>query len=304
MSAPRIQKILAGVDLPDDDREDPVLLTAVTLAGALNAELHLVHAVEAGPLEPPLLPSLSRQMETAHAAVNEYLEEALPEDALATTVHVDLGRAHRVIARRARELGVDLLVLGPHRDVTLQPQGLGSTADRLLRTLDVPCWVARGPVSLPLRSLVAPVDFSPLSDRALDLALTLGLALGGTEGTPGAPPPMLEVLHVEWPAVLEDDPELAERDLIPRIQGDVASARDRTGIAEGVATRPLVEGALDPSRGILAHARESETELVVLGTHGRGAVTRALLGNVASVVARRAPCPVVLVPPPPEMDIF
>ena len=35
----------------------------------------------------------------------------------------------------------------------------------------------------------------------------------------------------------------------------------------------------------------------MLGTHGHGALARALIGSVSSAVARRAECPVLLVPP-------
>jgi len=44
---------------------------------------------------------------------------------------------------------------------------------------------------------------------------------------------------------------------------------------------------------ILAVARETSCELVVLGTHGRSGVSRLLMGSVAEQVVRQAPCPVL-----------
>lgn len=304
MYAPRIKRILVGVDLPPGDQEDSVLGTAVQLARALKAELHLVHAVEAGPLEPPLLPSLTVQMEDARRAVDAYLDANIPEEVGEASRQVELGRADRVITARAQEVGADLLVLGPHRGIGEPGDRLGRTTDRLLRTLNIPCWVARGPLTLPLVHVTVPVDFSRLSDRALEVALELSEGLGGAAHSWGAPPAVADVVYVEWPATLNDDPELAERELVPRVERRIAEAERRTRIQTGIATRALVTGAVDPSRGILEHARNSGSGLVVLGTHGRGAVTRALLGSVASVVAHRAPCPVVLVPPTPETDLF
>jgi nucleotide-binding universal stress UspA family protein len=57
-----------------------------------------------------------------------------------------------------------------------------------------------------------------------------------------------------------------------------------TAIAEG---RPSVE--------ILDYAQKHDVDLIVMGTHGRGAVGRALLGSVAENVIRQAECPVMVV---------
>ena len=48
---------------------------------------------------------------------------------------------------------------------------------------------------------------------------------------------------------------------------------------------------------IVNYARRHGTGLIVLGTHGRTGVSRALLGSVAEAVMRRAPCRVLTVPP-------
>lgn len=48
---------------------------------------------------------------------------------------------------------------------------------------------------------------------------------------------------------------------------------------------------------IVRIAREKEVDLVVVGTHGRKGVKRAVLGSVAELVVRRAPCSVLVVRP-------
>ncbi len=52
-----------------------------------------------------------------------------------------------------------------------------------------------------------------------------------------------------------------------------------------------------PARAILDVAARSGADLMVVGTHGRNAASRARIGNVSSALAREAVCPVVLVPP-------
>lgn len=300
MSEPAIRSILAGVEVEDSEGADPILATAVALAEVLGAELHLVHAVESGPLEPPLLPDLTTRMEQAADALDLYLEEALPAGTEPASVHVDLGRAHRVLSERAAELKVDLLVLGPHGGMRTPAGGLGTTTDRLLRTVRVPCWIARGEPRFPLERISAATDFSGPSRPALDLALELARDLGGAAGSPGTPPVELEAIFVEWPATLAHDPEKEERELLPRLREEMAAAEERTGLAGAAVVHPRVLSATDPAWGILKHVAAAESDLTVLGTHGRGAVARTLLGSVAAVVAREAPGPVVLVPPPPD----
>ena len=46
---------------------------------------------------------------------------------------------------------------------------------------------------------------------------------------------------------------------------------------------------------IVRLASEEHAELVIMGTHGRGGVSRVLLGSVADRVIRTAPCPVLTV---------
>lgn len=51
-----------------------------------------------------------------------------------------------------------------------------------------------------------------------------------------------------------------------------------------------------PTEEIVRYAAEQGVDLIVVGTHGRTGVTRALLGSVAENVTRHAPCPVLTVP--------
>jgi len=53
-----------------------------------------------------------------------------------------------------------------------------------------------------------------------------------------------------------------------------------------------------PVDGIQLVAEQMEADLIVLGTHGYGALGRAMIGSVSSSVARTVPFPVMLVPPP------
>jgi nucleotide-binding universal stress UspA family protein len=50
-----------------------------------------------------------------------------------------------------------------------------------------------------------------------------------------------------------------------------------------------------PASAIVDYARQAGIDLIVMGTHGRGAVAHLLMGSVAERVVRNAPCPVLTV---------
>jgi nucleotide-binding universal stress UspA family protein len=134
---------------------------------------------------------------------------------------------------------------------------------------------------LPLRRILYPTDFSEVSASAFRLAC--GLA-GDYKGR-------LVILHVV-------PPPQSHGEVVARQQGDGYHA-DLWRMLEHLRPedaalrieRRLEDG--DPAETILRVADEERADLIVLGTHGRGALGKLLLGSVAEKVVRRAPCPVL-----------
>lgn len=62
-------------------------------------------------------------------------------------------------------------------------------------------------------------------------------------------------------------------------------------VGQGIAHRELIE-----------IARGNEIDLIVVGTHGRGFVSHAILGSTAERIARNAPCPLLVVRDPRAED--
>ena len=70
---------------------------------------------------------------------------------------------------------------------------------------------------------------------------------------------------------------------------DPARARRETDVRSAIAEMRSHECE------IVRYARSNAIDLIVMGTHGRGAVEHMLLGSVAEKVVRKAPCPVLTV---------
>ena len=62
----------------------------------------------------------------------------------------------------------------------------------------------------------------------------------------------------------------------------------------GVAAHAVVRSGVAVDE-ILSTAADERCELIVIGTHGRGGLSRFLLGSVADRIVRLAPCPVMTV---------
>jgi len=141
--------------------------------------------------------------------------------------------------------------------------------------------------------IVVPTDFSACAEEAWGLAQRLALALGSDVVLAHV---LVETpLYDEGPFTMERTRkvyEAARRWAEESIEQWAAAAR-----AKGVKVRTVLRTGV-AHREIVALATDERADLVLMGTHGRGGLDRALLGSVADRVIRLAPCPVLTVRQP------
>ncbi len=140
------------------------------------------------------------------------------------------------------------------------------------------------------RRLLVPTDFSSGSEQAWLMARQLAGRLGAE----------IVLLHVlveaplfsEGPFTMEHARKVFEaaRMWVEKMLGEWVAA----AAASGLQARWIVSTGV-PHKEIVAAAAQERAEVIVLGTHGRGGIDRALLGSVADRVIRLAPCPVLTV---------
>lgn len=298
--------VLAASDLTT--ASDAVVRAAARIAAASGSELHLLHAFET------LFPSYPDHEATPEAAEVErapfrvrlrrteealwaQLRRAAPETPAPAGSAVRVDAPHRAVVRRAREIGAGLVVLGPHRARLVADRFLGATADRVIRGVECPCLVVRGEVRLPLRRVTVPIDPRDPATAALDVALGLAATLGAHARDGELAGLELRVLHLAAPLPRAEGWGPARAVVGPEMSRALEDALARAGGCADVEVREEVVWGGPPAGEIARLAEEDGTDLLVLGTHGRGAVGRALAGSVGSELARSAPCPVLLVPP-------
>jgi nucleotide-binding universal stress UspA family protein len=142
---------------------------------------------------------------------------------------------------------------------------------------------------VPQKILVA-YDFNAVSDKALEWAADVAKQTGA----------QLTLLHV----VLIPPPAIAPDAVIPLVQPtalDTREAEDRLRkvlAARGTAGHVDAMTAAHVGAAVVARAHELSADLIVIGTHNRGALARAFMGSVATHVVHHADCPVVTVREP------
>ena len=136
------------------------------------------------------------------------------------------------------------------------------------------------------RILVA-VDEAPIAAHAADVAIDLAAGLHAK----------LALVHVVDPAaVAAPDAGVPEDELIADAEQDAKRllAGFRQRIAADIIPLEFVRVGT-PAAEVARAATEWPADLIVIGSHGRRGLTRALLGSVAEAVMRLAPCPVLVV---------
>lgn len=292
------RSILVATDLTT--ASDEVLRSAAALAALCDAELHVVHAfdLQASPYTDPKVGVTVFQGRIAHAGqlFEEQRRRTVPADLEVASWELVIYSAHKAILERAVAVAADLIVLGPHRGNPMLDRFLGGTADRVIRSSAVPCLVVRRPLSLPPRRVVVPLDLSEPARGALEVALAWSDACGPQESGAEFLTVELDVLHVIPRVYAAEDVPFDPAVFGPELHREVEKARSGSGKVVVVVREEVVWGD-DVAEEIVRHAERRQAELLVLATHGYGALKRALIGSVASAVARRAPCSVLLVPP-------
>lgn len=142
------------------------------------------------------------------------------------------------------------------------------------------------------RRLLVPLDDSPTAQRGLGEALALARELRST----------LVLLHVlelipMMPEVATAEAWEAIRDGLKATGQRVLDEASKQVLAAGVACETVL-GELDarrPADVIVDQAAAQRCDLIVMGTHGRRGIGRALLGSDAELVLRQSPVPVLLV---------
>jgi len=290
----QLKRIIVGHDLAAGG--EIALGSAVVLANRFGAALRLVHVVE----------PLDSYQRISHPLTSPYTLEEIAQktgarlQALAVSpelarlqveCEVRKGKPFVELIIAGRAWLADLIVVGSAS--RMEEPFLGSTSERILRKALVPVMVAKKLLSSEAKTFLVPTDFSSCARKAAEEALMLAKSFSGRvvffhilDFSPAytiayahdlgvsvpISPPSPEEIEPEWQAFLSGLP------------------------LEKVDWEKLTEEG-QAAAAIVHQAEHLQADMIVIGTHGRGALQHMLLGSVAEKVVRTASRPVLTIRP-------
>ncbi len=223
---------------------------------------------------------IKEMMTTQKAAIEQSVRPVFEATGVPFQLIQESGHPTSVILRVAEQKGADLIVLGSRGKGGFENLLLGSVSDSVLHHAKCPVLIAHGDSETcretGFKRVLLATDGSTEAWKATKTALTLSRSFNLS----------LDVLNVTE----KDASEAEETCLLDQIRWDL----DCRAKEHNVSFCLNYESG-NPAEMILRFADEHETDLIVLGSRGRGGFKSLLLGSVSHQVIHHAHCPVLIV---------
>lgn len=286
------------VPLEGSSRDAEALAMACHIARQLDAEIVLMHVA-------PILFDTN-----AVIAAEQRLDEcarALRAEGIGAHFLMEYGDPSDEIAAAGERQMAQMIVLAPEHRALLQTVWHSRVSSRLLGSATVPLFILPDvasetpPVELlrdPDAKVIAAVDGSVNAEAALPTALQLSMAYARPVMLTRVVAPVFILGSGVEAMKARHDAQFAEEAEAHRYLTDTRVRLTSEGNI-GVETVELVGPVADQ---LIQLAAAHPGSVLVMGTHGRSGLVRAVVGSVAAEVMSRTTSPVVIVPPPVAGD--
>lgn len=290
----KIQHIVVGVDFSIACRA--ALKTALRLASFAGTPVTVVHAMDPSVAEEVKLAynySEVQLKESIRGRVKEFLEQV---DAATALVEIEVAVEHPLLAliQACERCHADLLVLGT-RGNEHGPNQVGPVAAKCVRKAPVDVLLVREDVKGPFRKVMACVDFSEHSAKALQFGAYLAERDGAELDNVFVcqSPMMLSLDYAGFLPTVPVEENLVLQESQKRL-GEFVEQMLPTGEAWGLIRNEVLEH-VSIREALIGHIVDNKADLIVLGTRGKTDLRTLLVGTTAESVVKHAPCSILAV---------
>ncbi|WP_395743711.1 universal stress protein [Prosthecobacter sp.] len=291
----KLHHVIAAIDFTPTCRI--ALREAVHRASLDAATITVVHVMDEF-LVHELKQALATDQATVRAEWLERLKKFVTDAEVGAGVNAEvrIGNPFTELVAACRDHSADLLVMGA-KGSRNEPHRIGVIAAKCVRKAPVDVLVVREDAQGPFKRIVACVDFSENSAKAVQCALHIAQQDGAT----------LDCLHVfqsalamslDYGGFAPSLPATYDPQAVEVWRKDLAAFLEPlTRDAAGVTVSQHVTERVNIREAILDHVGEVQASLVVLGTNGKTGLREMLIGTTAEKIVQHAPCSILAVKP-------
>ncbi len=311
-------KILIPIDKSKNSTYALIFASSIAAVSKRELEIEIVTVLnklmkkKGGVMALQALSGLGVQMQNLNLdkPTDEFFAEALeyfkePREGVKVTTKILYGKnPAEEIAREAKRSGVDLILMGARGQTPMQALLFGSVTSGVLAECKVPVMVLRDERRLATRQfrVAIAVDGSKASIKGVHhIAEHRGMYKGcelSAVAVAGDIPDSL-LMSLSGQVIPQDNPHeyLAnEIDKAQKQDFEAAFKPLRKLLADTkIACREVGLIRSDPAQAIADYVKENGTDLLVIGSRGRGRVKAALMGSTASKVAAMTTVPLLII---------
>lgn len=210
------------------------------------------------------------------------------------------------ILERADEVAADLIVMATHGRGGLTRAWLGSAADEILRRSHRPVLLVRPDEDARDRGaleqapptvgrIMVPLDGSDLCESVLGMAEGVAEAWGATLHLVRVVSYPVEIASPYLPHTVQMNQQVVQQ--AKESAGDYLEEKADALRSRGLTVETTTLVDTQAGHALAREAEESGADLVVMATHGRGGIQRALLGSTTDKLVRSVHVPVLVRPP-------
>ncbi len=265
---------------------------SIRLARQCSSQLSVVSVIETNPEYETIAPQL---LEKAEKSTREHLEsikaQAKKEGVDCTISILEGEDSYSLITAEAVKSKTSMIIMGRRGKTGLKRLALGSTTARVIGHAPCNILVVPRAALVEFKNIVVATDGSKYSTAAA--AEAIGIAKRNTSKLT-----VISVVPAEIAAPTDIELAMTQREHIAEKEMHAAETNAKVikdaAIKAGVTVQAFVMSG-KPADAIIETAKDSNADLVILGSHGRTGLEKLLMGSVAERVIVLSPCAVLVV---------